>query len=247
MIIAHISDFHLRQHLKGTSAALGRLSREMVDKVPRALEQIVEAHPDLVVVSGDLIDHPFEDMDHPDHLDAGRRDLRWFSEALSVLPMPTVVLPGNHDHLVLFHEQFQIPVDFIVKGLRILSFADAEGENHIPQRQGDERVLFDQALADQDPRPQVHLQHYLVYPRRDEGYPHTYGDAEALRTAIARSGRVRLCLSGHYHPGHEPECVDGTWFSVAPAFCEAPHRWRLYRLDVDGCTLTWEPRQLGQA
>ena len=245
MRIAHISDFHLRHHLTGTSAAPKRRSREMVEFFPRALERIVHASPDLIVVSGDLVDHPFEDMDRADHLTAGEQDLRWHADLLASLAVPVVALPGNHDHLTLFHRVFDLQTDQDIDGVRVVSFADAEGDDNVPQRVAAERERFDGVLSDDDVRPQIHLQHYLVYPRRDEGYPHTYADGDALRRAMRVSGRVRLCLSGHYHPGHEPECVDGTWFAVAPAFCEAPHAWRIYDLQITTGSLTWQQEELG--
>ena len=245
MRIVHISDFHLRHCLDGTSAVPARLSRKMVDCIPIAMRRIVDAGADLIVVSGDLVDHPFEDVDSADHLERGRIDLQWYVDTLSIRDVPVVVLPGNHDHLRLFHEVFHLPVDLDVGGVRVVSFADAEGEGHIPQRVGDEHARFEQVLTDDDRRPQIHLQHYLVYPRRDEGYPHTYGNGGEMRQAITNSGRVRMCLSGHYHPGHDPECVQGTWFAVAPAFCESPHPWRIYDLDVDSGDLNWHARELG--
>jgi 3',5'-cyclic-AMP phosphodiesterase len=244
MRIAHISDLHLRHHLQGTSAVPTRLSRQMVELYPRALDRIVSAAPDLIVVSGDLVDHPFEEMDRADHLAAGEQDLRWHAQILTGLGMPVVVLPGNHDHLPLYHQVFDQETDLDVKGTRILSFADVEGDDNVPRRTNGERARFEACLVDDDPRPQIHLQHYLVYPRRDEGYPHTYEDGEQMRQAMTESGRVRLCLSGHYHLGHEPECVDGIWFAVAPAFCEAPHAWRVYDLEPAGGGLTWHQEQL---
>ena len=245
MRIVHISDFHLRHHLEGTSAAPARLSRKMVDCIPVAMQRIADEKADLIVVNGDLVDLPFDEMDSAEHLEQGKKDLQWYVDPLSMPDVPVVVLPGNHDHLRLFHDVFHMPVDLDVGGVRVVSFADAEGEGHIPQRVNDERARFEQVLMDDDRRPQIHLQHYLVHPRRDEGYPHTYGDGDQMRQAITNSGRVRMCLSGHYHPGHDPERVDGTWFAVAPAFCESPHLWRIYDLDVDSGELSWYARELG--
>ncbi len=245
MRIAHISDFHLRGHLAGTSASPKRRSREMVERIPQAMQSIVDDEPDLIVVSGDLVDHPFEGMNRPDHLAQGAKDLQWCVTALSNQGVPTILLPGNHDHLALFRDMIDLPTDIDIGGVRVISFADAEGEDHVPERVDDEREHFLRVLGDDDPRPQIHLQHYLIYPRRDEGYPHTYRDGESMRAAIKQSGRVRMCLSGHYHPGHDPECVDKTWFAVAPAFCEAPHAWRIYDIDIARGSVSWFQRQQG--
>jgi hypothetical protein len=39
---------------------------------------------------------------------------------------------------------------------------------------------------------------------------------------------VTLALSGHFHPGENPVLYKGIYFAVAPAFCEAPHSFRIY-------------------
>ncbi|MBT7594837.1 MAG: hypothetical protein HN559_07990, partial [Gemmatimonadetes bacterium] len=48
MRIVHISDFHLRHHLEGTSAAPARLSRKMVDCIPVAMQRIADEKADLI-------------------------------------------------------------------------------------------------------------------------------------------------------------------------------------------------------
>jgi predicted MPP superfamily phosphohydrolase len=69
--IAHLSDFHLGVPSRGGHA------------VRRAVEWTVERQPDLVVVTGDLLTHP-----------RGERRLR---ELIGRLPLPAVVVLGNHD------------------------------------------------------------------------------------------------------------------------------------------------------
>lgn len=69
--VAHLSDFHL-----GAPLSRGRLATE------RAIAWVADRHPDLVVVTGDLVSHP-----------RGEPLLRTLMEALG---RPFVVL-GNHD------------------------------------------------------------------------------------------------------------------------------------------------------
>jgi hypothetical protein len=54
-----------------------------------------------------------------------------------------------------------------------------------------------------------------------------------MKVALKNSGRVRALLSGHYHPGSRAT-TEGVIHSLPPAFCEAPHAFRIYDLADDG-------------
>lgn len=235
--IAHITDFHLRSSLPGTSSVPHRQSRRMAALLVEAIAAIRAAAPDLVAVTGDLVDHPLTALSDPSVSAQGEKDLRLVREIFGVFSCPVVFLPGNHDHPELFRKVFgDQSVDFEVKGWRVVVFHDEEVDCHYPQRMGRERERFLSALRDGDPRPQVHLQHYLVAPERNEGYPHTYREAESLKRALLADRRVRLVLSGHYHKGEPLFRAGGTCFAVAPAFAEPPHPYRLYELSAAGVT-----------
>jgi hypothetical protein len=250
--LGHISDLHLRYHLSGTSAVPARRSRDMPALFTEALAALQGAGVDVVAVTGDLVDHPHETEESPETLRDGEADLRLVAEALSNLSCPWIVLPGNHDHPRLFSHVFGRSVEIDVKGARVIAFSDWDrpvgcvGEEdekpNVPRRVAAERVRFEAALAAGDPRLQIHLQHYVITPRLDEGWPHTYGDGESIRDSLVADPRVRLALSGHYHPGVgtflEGDGLTGTWFSVAPAFCEAPHPYLLHELGQDSMTTT---------
>ena len=249
MIIAHLSDFHLRHHLPGTSGASRRLSRYMPDLLTEAVEKLRAEAPDLVAVTGDLVDHPFYGMHDPDLIALGEKDLRLIRDIFRPLTCPVAFLYGNHDHPTAFQKVFgDLPVDFGVAGRRILLFSDSEIDNHIPQRLEEQRERFLAALADDDPRPQIHIQHYLISPERNQGYPHTYREADSLKAALQADGRVRLALSGHYHRGEPLFQEGGVYFGVAPAFGEPPHPYRIYtleegRITQDERSLRPSPRQ----
>ncbi len=237
--IAHISDLHLRSSLPGTSSVSRRLSRSISALLEEAVREIGAAAPDLVAVTGDLVDHPLYDRSGAAFAAEGERDLRLVRRTFDDLRCPVVFLHGNHDHPGLFRVVFPDQAcDIDVGGWRVLVFNDDEVDCHQPQRMGGERGRFLAALGDGDPRPQVHLQHYLVAPERNHGYPHTYREAESLKAAIAAGGRVRLVLSGHYHAGERMFREGGTWFAVAPAFAEPPHGYRIYDLAAEGIAET---------
>ncbi|MDA0335844.1 MAG: metallophosphoesterase, partial [bacterium] len=158
--IGHISDLHLRQHLAGTSAVAARCSRDMPALFTEALAAMRAAAVSVVVVTGDLIDHPHEPQDTPGILRDGAQDLRLVGQALAGLTCPWVVLPGNHDHAELFQREFGAQSrELNVQGVRLLAFHDwdrplltpaAEEERipqNVPRRVGAERRRFEAILA----------------------------------------------------------------------------------------------------
>ena len=239
MKIAHISDFHLRHHLPGTSTISSRLSRHMPVLISEAVERIRAESPDLTVVTGDLVDHPFYGMHDRELITLGVKDLRLVRECFAPLTCPVAFLYGNHDHPGSFHRVYgDLPAEFEVAGHRVLIFFDDEVDDHFPQRMGAQRERFLAALNDNDPRPQIHLQHYLVAPVRVRGYPHAYREAESLKAALVADSRVRLVLCGHYHKGDTLFNEGHVYFGNAPAFGEPPHPFRIYNADAAGVTQT---------
>lgn len=229
MRIAHISDLHLRHHLPGTASNATRLSRAMPDYFAQALTQIKALTPDLFVISGDLLDYPLDALDDPVTQEQGLRDLELIAGLLANLSMPIALVYGNHDHPALIAQVFgHLPNDQSVHGYRVLTFNDNEGHNHVPERVGQEQARFRAALDETDSLPQIHIQHYVVWPERNEEYPHTYGNGAEMREEIIASGHVRLVLSGHYHTGVPLFCDKGVWFATARGFTEAPHPFNIY-------------------
>ena len=239
MKIAHISDFHLRYHLSGTATNSNRKSRQMPDLISETVGKIAAHSPDLVAITGDLIDYPLEALNDPDTITAGDKDLHLVRDLFAALTCPIAYLYGNHDHPASFRRIFnhQSP-DFDVQGYRILIFLDDEGNQHVPERFGTERTRFQSVLSDSDPRPQIHLQHYLIEPERNKGYPHSYSDASELKNALLGDPRIKLVLSGHYHKGENLFAKQHVHFAVARAFCEPPHPYRIYTLTNNTITQT---------
>jgi len=234
MKIAHITDLHLRHYLPGTAIITKRLSRRMPELFAQAVARISAESPDLAVLSGDLLDFPMCGLCEPQLIEEGRRDLELIAEQLKTLRCPCVVIPGNHDAPRLVRDAFaDTPGDFERAGFRVVTFDDSEVDNNVPQRLGAEREKFLAVTADARSLPQIHVQHYIVWPPRDEGYPHTYREHESMLATILESGRVRMVLSGHYHAGIEPVEKEGTLFAAAPAFCDPPHRWWIYDVAED--------------
>ena len=232
MKIAHLSDFHLRHYLPGSSQVTKRQSRLVPDLLRQAIADISALHPDLLAITGDLVDYPLDALDDAVTIARGDRDLQLIREIVAEAACPTTYLYGNHDHPASFRRIFaEQKSDRTVGAYRLLTFLDDEVRANCAERLDDSRLLFDAALTDTNPQPQIHLQHYMIYPEHNEGYPHNYREAADLQQAIATSGKVHLSLSGHYHPGANLKQYNGTFFATARAFCEAPHPYRIYELD----------------
>ena len=237
MKIAHLTDFHLRHHLPGTSTASFRLSRQMPRLLAEAVDEIRAVKPDLVAITGDVVDHPFFGRDDPGTMAQGEKDMRLIKEILQPFSCPLAMVYGNHDHPEVFRRVFgHLPDEFEVAGHRVLSFFDEEGEHNVPQRLGVQGERFLAALAGDDSRPQIHLQHYLIEPARNDGYPFAYREAASLKRALLADQRVRLVLSGHDRRG-VPFFREGhVCFGIVPTFGDPPHPYRIYTLAEEEIT-----------
>ena len=244
MRIAQLTDPHIRRALPGTAGPAARESRRAGDLLPAALKQIESQKPDVLVVTGDLLDVPIEPLgeapdgrdDDPTTFAQAVDDYAYVREALERTGLPYLVLPGNHDRSPAMWRVFDAAAtQRTVNGVRLIAFHDREHDGHVPHRVGAQRRQFEACLAGAAALPQVHLQHYVITPALNADYPHTYADGESLTAQIVASGRVRLALSGHYHDGtdlirHEQR-ETCTWFATGAAFCVAPFPWRLYEWD----------------
>ena len=216
----------------------------MPELLARAVADIAAEAPDLLVIGGDLLDYPSHAPADGDLPAAAERDLRLIDEVLGRLECARVVVHGNHDPADRVFGVFgHLPRDRVCSGHRVICFSDDEVDNNVPQRMGPQREKFLEVTGAGDGPPQIHVQHYVVWPEMREGYPHSYREAAHLRERIVGCGRVRLVLSGHYHRGLAPFRDGKTHFATAPAFCEPPHPYWLYELT--GEQLRWERRQVG--
>jgi histidinol-phosphate phosphatase family protein len=240
--IAHITDLHLRHRLPGTSSVCSRRSRLGLTHLREALSQAKRAHADLVAITGDLLDVPMflvEGMPRgfqppqtsEDWLELAIQDYAAVRSLLNQTGIPWIVLPGNHDWIEAFYQVFPQPVQHQINGFRIIPFHDHEHANNTPRRLGEEWRRFLSVLQDEDPSPQIHLQHYLFHQPHANSYPYQYEEADYMRRAIAESNRVCLTLSGHRHEGNGTIVEGGTHYVASPALAEFPYRWRLIEVD----------------
>lgn len=239
MRIAHITDTHLRHHTPGHARLAARRVRRGAELLNRALTDAKDRGADLALLTGDLVDvpqylfTPQRAADDEQMWQAVRADYRLVRQLLDDSGLPWIALPGNHDaYAVMAEELGKEPLVQDHGHLRFISFWDQEAAGHIPRRVDQDRLRFESALTDPDPRPQVHLQHFVLTPELDEGYPHTYLEGAELTRRVVGSDRVALVLSGHYHPGVAPTQHGSTTFSVTPALVQHPHPYRLFDVET---------------
>ena len=234
---------HLRSHLPGTAKDPLRLSREMPGLLERFAGCVEACSPDVLVMSGDVLDVPGEviagnspdDRDHAEWFSEVLADLRLVKDWFENSGIPYVVVPGNNDDEKAFAEVFgNSPGPIDIAGLRFFCFWDELSEEGQPLRTGARKALFDAAIsAPENDCPQVHVQHYMIAPPTFAKNKHyQYRTADELKQAAESSGRVRAVLSGHYHPGTLEQ--GPILHSGAPAFCETPFHYRLYDFAPDG-------------
>ncbi len=255
MRIAHLTDLHLRAQQPGTSAIGKRRSHAMTTLVPRALDAMRAQQPDFLAVTGDLLDVPgwltapipgFA-RDMPEFwTNAAIEDYRQVKAWLDATGIPYMVLPGNHDLPDAMWQVFDPAAHTLeTGGICCTRFCDHEHDGHRPRRFHPERDRWEQLLQRTNGPLQVHLQHYVITPALNAGYPHTYEEGEEIARRTNACGHVPLCLSGHYHRGTPVLNHGNTTFATTPAFCEAPHPWRIYDLDPDTGSSAVEDYALG--
>jgi len=243
--LLHFTDMHLRQNQPGTADNPKRLSRLMPAALDRLTGRIKELAPEVVVMTGDLLDVPDEviagetpdGQSHQAWIDDVVKDFGLIKDWFDGTSVAYVVVPGNHDHEGAFNRVFgDTSGARDLAGFRFFCFWDELASDSQPQRSGNHQNQFRSAMsAAKHDYPQIHVQHYMIDPPTlSRGKRYEYKDAVAMKSCIEESGRVRAVLSGHYHPGSLVTGVGGVIYSLPPAFCEAPHAFRVYDFPGDG-------------
>ena len=240
MLLAQITDLHIKPR--------GRLAYRKVDTA-QCLETAVEAllavspAPDLVLVTGDLVD-------------AGRpEEYGLLREILSRVRLPLFLMPGNHDargalragfpdHRYLGtdgHIQYAIE-EFPLRILALDSLVDEQGGGRLGAAQLD---WLDRRLAEQPGRPTVVAVHHPPFTT-GIGHMDKIGleDAAGLAAVIGRHRQVERVLSGHLHRAIQTRFA-GTLASTAPSTAHSvaldlrPDAPSAFSLEPPGYQLHW--------
>ena len=222
LLIAQISDLHIKPpgvlayHRVDTASALTRCIETLNRFTPR---------PELVVISGDLVDTPL--APEYDHL----------KQLLAPLELPFTAVPGNHDRR-----------DLMRAALPDLGYAQANGALNSVRKVGDVDIVLldssvpgaahgeldattlawlDSVLGASTTRPALL---FLHHPPFVTGITHmdvqNLRNADALAALIRKHPRARLIAAGHVH-----RATFTTFAGAAATICPAPNH--AVALDLD--------------
>lgn len=196
MIIAQISDFHLRP--VGQTAYAGLEMHAMTKCAIEAVAKLDPA-PDCVLVTGDLAD--------------GARPEAYAlaAELLSVLPMPVFVIPGNHDRREVMQEclgavyPYLRQSDFLHYVIEDFPVRLIGLDTVIPGAVGGEicatrEAWFADRLAEGGGRPTLVFMHHPPFETGIEAMDATLCRTSPGFRALAESHPEILCIAaGHHH------------------------------------------------
>lgn len=230
MKIGCFSDPHFREAVPGTSSIEQRKSRWMGKAIRSALEFFIENKADFLILPGDITD----DCAHP----AAEEDLDTVSRMVKKTGIPAIVVAGNHDPSPeKFYEIFSRPDKSIMAGnCELITFCDdacREGELACARRSSSlEEMRGKLSKKTAGVKHTILIQHYLIFPERNEGYPHNYTNDSAIMKIMEESPRRIFSISGHFHPGVPAAKHNGVSYFCAGALCESP--FPCYILDTSG-------------
>jgi hypothetical protein len=223
--IAHLADLHLgfRQYHRQTSSGLNQREADVANACRRAVDQVIEARPDAVIVAGDLF-HAVRPTNHS--ILFAFNQFHRLREALPEAPI--VIIAGNHDTprstetgsiLGLFET---LGVDVVADEARRLSYpalglsvlavphnALIQGERPALRPEGSEAA---QVLV-------LHGEVEGLFPTDRTAVE--YGGAIFSKEELARGGWSYVAL-GHYHV--QREVAPRVWYSGALEYV-SPNPW----------------------
>lgn len=213
MLIAHLSDPHVRPD--------GELYQGIVDSNAQFAAAIahvnaLDPRPDLVLLSGDLVDHGHAD------------EYAMLVRLLAPLEVPVLAIPGNHDEREAFRRAFagedwlpaKGPIDYVVGdrgAVRVVALdVTLPGLHHgVVSEEG--AAWLDEVLAEEPTRPTIVMMHQ---PAFDTGIPYmdpySCREGQRLAAVVARHPQVERILCGHVHRVMQLR-FGGTMLCTAPS------------------------------
>lgn len=252
--ILQVTDFHLREALPGHNGHVHRLSRHVPKLLEALAPRIRQEAPDLVALTGDLLDVPHALLDGDRSYDLktivqqSLADYALVRRWLEGLGRRWMALPGNHDYGPAFDVAFGTSPEVLpLRGVAVHAFRDWEQAGNQALRIGASRARFEHVLENAtEASREVHLQHFVVRPHIDYDYPLLYGDSDNIAARVAAAPGRRLLLSGHWHEGTPMVAIGNAQSAVCPAFCEPPHPYRVFEM-APGGAVTMREETLGRS
>jgi hypothetical protein len=165
---------------------------------------------------------------------------RRIADAVRSIPVPAIVLPGNHDGPAFF-DAFPRPSVADHAGMRFVCLLDPE-EPQWNARRNDESLTLMRTSRSGYAGPIVSLQHVPVFPPGRTDCPYGYVNAGEVIRAM-RESAIHLALAGHYHRGFDLVGAEGLWYHATRALCEEPFCFDVIR--TDGVSVALEHHTLG--
>jgi 3',5'-cyclic-AMP phosphodiesterase len=247
MILAQITDTHIvapgvlfRCPVRGTALDAERTWREFdtaqyLARAVAALNALVP-RPDVVVVTGDLVDHG-----EPSEYEHLRR-------LLAPLQMPVFVIPGNHDAREPLREAFRdggyLPAEGYLQysiedyPLRLVALDTLIPGRHDGELCAERLGWLDAALAAQPARPTAILMHHPPFATGIT-YMDNFGlgNATGLAEIVGRHSQIERILCGHLHRAIDRRFA-GTVAGTAPS---TAHQIRLNLVPDARISFVFEP------
>ncbi|MGQ3301059.1 phosphodiesterase [Reyranella sp.] len=196
MLIAHLSDPHVRPE--------GVLYQGVVDsnaQFAAAIAQVkaLDPPPELVLLTGDLVDHGQAD------------EYVMLLRMLGALDMPVLAIPGNHDEREVFRRAFvgkpwlpaEGPFDYVVGdcgAVRVVALDVTLPGQHHGVVSEEAAAWLDGVLAAEPARPTIVMMHQPPFatsiPYMD---PYDCREGHRLAAIVARHPQVERILCGHVH------------------------------------------------
>jgi len=176
---------------------------------------------DALVILGDCIDHR-------DFIG----DLENIKKELEKLPIPAIVIRGNHDPeekiFKKIMKNFTRPL--IINNFILYPFYDKYREDDKCTRAKKEIKKFEEFCKNNSGKKSIVFQHSIVYPQIESSYPYNIENSEEI-IASYKKYKVRFSVSGHYHPGLELAYNKGIAFFTLPALCVNPFYYALLKIN----------------
>ncbi len=222
VVIAQFSDLHVmsagRRNRHGVDCAVG---------LRRCIEHLcaLDRMPDVLVASGDLVE------------DGRPEEYRRLQDMFSRLPMPLLLMPGNHDRRAPLRQTFG-DHDYLGDSGRIHYYRDVRGLRLIAldsliegQSGGDlddaQLQWLDALLADAPEQAALVFVHHPPVPTgfsRMDSISIAAASAQRLGAIIARHAQVRAVLCGHVHRNVQA-AWQGTLVSACPSTAFQARLW----------------------
>jgi Icc protein len=213
MLIAHLSDPHVRPD-GVLYPGVGESNAQFAAAIAHV--NALDPRPDLVLLSGDLVDHGHAD------------EYAMLARLLAPLDAPVLAIPGNHDEREAFRQAFagqswlpaQGPIDYAVDDrgpVRIVALDVTLPGLHHGAVSDQGAAWLDRTLAAEPSRPTIVMMHQ---PPFDTGIPYmdlySCREGQVLASIIARHPQVERILCGHVHRVMQLR-FGGTMLCTAPS------------------------------